>query len=158
MFTLRFVLSLSLFLQHWGHVFQTYLNDKSALRYTRSFCYFFLSHGMFLRNRQILTCLFLSSVIRWIWIFFLPMMLCSYREKRCTQSRREVRLKGWERKCSLLPLTSAQKHSETVIHTRTHAGTYFSAQMWQCHWVLLSTDSESEESICGVEVWRPSVQ
>lgn len=36
-----------------------------------------------------LTCLFLSSVIRWIWIFFLPMTLCSWRDNCWSQSTGE---------------------------------------------------------------------
>ena len=81
------------------------------------------------KTKLALTCLFLSSVIRWIWIFFLPMML--YREKRWSYSSREVCHKGWERKLSLLPRSSAQKYSGKVIHPRTNARTHFSGQMWQ---------------------------
>lgn len=95
------------------------------------------------KTKLTLTCLFLSSVIRWIWIFFLPMMLCSYKNKR-SQSSREVCFKGWERKCSLQPLTSAQKLSDTVIHPRMYARTHFPALMWQCRQLLLLTVSESE--------------
>lgn len=90
-----------------------------------------------------LTCLFLSSVILWIWIFFLPMMPCSYRDNCWSQSTREVLLKGWERKYSPLPLTSVQRHSDTVIRLRTYARVHFSAQIWQR--LLLLTGSKSNE-------------
>lgn len=83
-----------------------------------------------MKTKLRLTCLFLSSVIRWIWIFFLPMMLCSCGDKCRSQSSGEAPLRGCERKCSLLPLTSAQKHSDTVMHPRAHAHTHFSAQVW----------------------------
>lgn len=98
-----------------------------------------------------LTCLFLSSVIRWIWIFFLPMMLCSCGDKRRSQSSGEVPLRVWERKCR--PLTSAQKQSDTVMHPRTHVHTHFSAQVWWGNVV----DSRVKSGCCR-DVWSWGVE
>ena len=71
-----------------------------------------------------LTCLFLSSVIRWIWIFFLPMVPWDSGNGRPRQSRRERPLGG----CDLRPLTLAQIAPDTVMHategTLTHTNTH----------------------------------
>lgn len=68
-------------------------------------------------NKQLsLTCLFLSSVILWIWIFFLPMMLCCDEDKCCSQSSAEVPLGRWERKCSHKTLRCGHALEDTHRH------------------------------------------
>lgn len=105
----------------------------------------------------LLTCLFLSSVIRWIWIFFLPMMLCSCGDKRSSQPSGDVPLRGWEMKCSLRPRTSVQKHSRNM-HPRTHARTHFSAQVW---WGYVVSKQQvwrvGAAEMCETEEWRRSL-
>lgn len=97
--------------------------------------------------------MFLSSVIRWIWIFFLPMMLCSCGGKCRSQSSGEVPLGWWERECSLQPLTSARKHSDTVMHPRIHAHTHFSAQVCWGNEVDSFADGQREWNVGDAEMF-----
>lgn len=77
-------------------------------------------------------------------------MLCRCGDKSHGQSRGEVPLGGGERKCSLRPRTTAQQHSDTVMHPIIHTHTHFSVQMWRRRRLLQLTGCEDEELV----LWR----
>ncbi len=66
-----------------------------------------------------LTCLFLSSVIRWIWIFFLPMVLCRCGDKSQV-SQVEKCLSKDERGSVAYDLLRPPKNSQTQSCIRGH--------------------------------------